>query len=236
MDPWALAAGGAAALGGLLGGQESDVELSPGQIAAGKMMRQIGRTPLEYVGPGGVTREALAGARNVNMDISPALQYTQKVLSGGYMNGNPYLDRTFDRAAGQVRNRMDTQFAQAGRYGSDAHQSVMADQYNNLATDIYGGAYNQERGYMNQAASMLPSIYGQGINNIQGLLSVGSREDQLADEQANWDVYDPYKRLSMMQAGQGMMPQPTYQNTGAGALGGALAGLQMVSGINGLMS
>lgn len=232
MGPLAAGVLAAGALGGgYLGSRSPDIEYSPGQIAAGRLMRQIGRTELDYTAPQGITREALAGAGDVNMDISPALAYTQKVLSGGFMDGNPYLDRTFDRASSRVRQGLDTQFAQAGRYGSDAHQNVMADQYNDLATSIYGGAYDRERGYMDRAAVMLPTLYGQDINNLQGLLSIGATENALADQEVNWDVYEPYKRLQMMQAGQGLMPQTYYQNTGAGALGGALAGLELGAGI-----
>lgn len=235
MNPWLV--GGAAALaGGLLGGQSADVELTPEQIAAGRMMRQISKTPLEYVGTGPLTNSAFGSAAALgNVNISPALRYANSLLAGDFMGSNPYLDDTFDRAAGATRNALDSQFAKAGRYGSDAHANVMADQYNDLATNIYGGAYDTERAYMNQAATMLPAIYGQGISNAQGLLGIGSAQDQAEDERINWDVYDPYKRLSMMQVGQGMMPQPTYQNTGAGALGGALAGLQLFSGIKGLV-
>lgn len=236
MNPYLLA-GGAALAGGLLGGQKADVQLSPAQIAAGRMMGQISKTPLEYVGPDTLTTSGFGSAAAMgNMNISPALRYANSVLAGDFMNSNPYLDATFDRAAGATRNALDSQFAKAGRYGSDAHANVMADQYNDLAKNIYGGAYNTERQYMNQAATMLPAIYGQGVSNAQGLLGIGSAQDRMNDERVNWDVYDPYKRLSMMQAGQGMMPQPMYQNTGAGALGGALAGLQLFSGINGLMN
>ena len=229
-------AGGAALLGGILGGQKADIQYAPGQEAAGGLMEQIGRTPLNYVGPGNISTEALNGAQNLNMNISPALAYANNVLSGQYMNNNPYLSSTFDNAAGHVRNALDSQFAAAGRYGSGAHEAAMADQYNNLANDIYGGAYNNERGFMAQAAGLLPSLYGQQVSNLQGLASLGDTQNQFNDQAANWDVYDPYKRLQMMSSGQGMMPQPMYQNTGAGMLGGALGGLQLASGLKGLMA
>lgn len=232
----ALIGGAMSLAGGILGGEEQEVKYSPGQIAAGNLMQSIGKGNLDYVGPQGITNNALAGAEGMDMDISPALQYTQQVLSGDFMGGNPYLDENFDRAAGQVRNQLDTQFAKAGRYGAGAHEAAAGDAYNNLASDMYGNAYNQERAYMDSAAARLPQIQGAGINNVQGLLGVGQVQDQYADESENWDVYEKARRLEMMQAGQGMMPQPTYQNRGAGALGGALGGLQLFSGIKGLMS
>lgn len=57
---------------------------------------------------------------------------------------NPYLDATFNRAADSVQQRLGTQFAGSGR-NIDASRAVNADELNNLATGIYGGAYENER-------------------------------------------------------------------------------------------
>lgn len=227
-----LLAGGAI-LGGVLGSKKQKAPQAPGAAAAGRLMNQIGNTPMQFVDQSGITMDALSGVESMGMDISPALDYTTRVLSGDFMGGNPYLDTMFDRAAGRIRNTMDTQFAKAGRYGSDAHQTVMTDQYNNLAADMYGGAYDAERARMGQAAAMLPGMFGQGISNFQGLLGLGDAERRVRDEKTNWSVYEPNRRLQLMQPGMGFVQAPPTQNRGAGALGGALSGLQLVSGLLG---
>jgi hypothetical protein len=58
---------------------------------------------------------------------------------------NPYLDATFNKAADSVQNRLETQFAGSGRNVS-ASMPANADYLNDLATQIYGGAYENERG------------------------------------------------------------------------------------------
>ena len=86
---WGAALGSALGgiAGGLLGGDEAEVKYSPGQIAAGKLMQEIGNGELTYIRPGEITQEAFKAGDNINMDISPALQYTQRVLSGDFMAG-----------------------------------------------------------------------------------------------------------------------------------------------------
>lgn len=120
---------------------------------------------------------------------APATPWGQlgQTASGAYLNSNPYLDRTFDQAAGAVERsfrravnpQLDSQFAGSGRYGSGAWQAAKADSQrelgdtlSGLGTSIYGGNYAQERqnqlsaqqGLGNfglQAASLADSAYGR---------------------------------------------------------------------------
>lgn len=57
---------------------------------------------------------------------------------------NPYLDATFNKAADSVQQRLGSQFAGSGR-NVEASRAVNADELNNLATGLYGGAYENER-------------------------------------------------------------------------------------------
>ena len=57
---------------------------------------------------------------------------------------NPYLDAAFNRAADSVQNRLQSGFAGAGR-NIEAARPVAAQELNDLATGIYGGAYDAER-------------------------------------------------------------------------------------------
>lgn len=81
-----------------------------------------------------------------------ALPYIQDVLGGQYLpgqeQGNPYLDRTFDMAALRTQNQLASEFAGAGR-NVDASQGLRSQQLGDLATQIYGGAYDAERNRQN---------------------------------------------------------------------------------------
>lgn len=77
---------------------------------------------------------------------------------------NPYLDATFNKAADSVQQRLGTQFAGSGR-NIEASRAVNADELNNLATGIYGGAYENERGRQYGYDSAQLGIGAQGYES-----------------------------------------------------------------------
>lgn len=77
---------------------------------------------------------------------------------------NPYLDATFNRAADQVQNRLQSSFAGSGRNISGA-RAPAALELNDLATTIYGGAYDSDR---NRALSELQQQRGIGGAAFEG--------------------------------------------------------------------
>jgi hypothetical protein len=74
---------------------------------------------------------------------------------------NPYLDATFNRAADQVQNRIQSGFAGSGR-NIEAGRGLAAQEMNDLATNIYGGDYQNERNRQLQYQSQLTGIGSQG--------------------------------------------------------------------------
>ena len=60
------------------------------------------------------TQRALAGSPVMNA----AQQQLTDTLGGSYLSGNPYIDATYDRASGKVKEAVNSQFAKAGRQGS----------------------------------------------------------------------------------------------------------------------
>lgn len=80
-----------------------------------------------------------------------AIDYTTNVLTGNYLNSNPWLDQTFNKAAGAVTNQVQSNFGRSGRdvRGPDA-AGLATDKYSNLAAQIYGGNYQAERDRMQQ--------------------------------------------------------------------------------------
>src|SRR6185503_12579179 len=68
------------------------------------------------------------------------------VLNGSYLNSNPYLDATFNEAAGAVTNQVQSNFGLAGRNARGVDAAGFAQEgYNDLANQIYGGNYQAER-------------------------------------------------------------------------------------------
>lgn len=79
---------------------------------------------------------------------------------------NPYLDATFNRAADSVQQRLQSGFAGSGR-NIEAARPAAADELNDLATRIYGGAYDAERNRQLQYQQQLTGIGATGYENAQ---------------------------------------------------------------------
>lgn len=126
---------------------------------------------------------------------------------------NPYLDATFNKAAQATRTQLDSQFAGSGR-NLDAQMPARADQLNDLATSIYGGAYESDanrrlsawdsersrmasdlqgqRGNMLGLASLSPQLASQDYVDLNALQGVGNQTEDLAsrlmqDQAARYD-------------------------------------------------
>ncbi len=179
-----------------------------------------------------------AGGQAQQLTGAGATQLEQ-TLSGQYLNPstNPYLAETYQQAARGLTDeyRLGTapstqvDAMRAGAYGgsayaqeADAQRFGLGQNLANLATQIYGGNYQQERGNQLQALGMVPSqVQGQFIPGQQQL-GVGTIEqqqqqlaNQIAQQNALQQVQYPYQQLQQyIQALQGLSPgstQNTYQ-------------------------
>lgn len=187
------------------------------------------------------TQQALQLTQQRALNGSPintsASNYTADVLNGKYLNSNPYLDATFNKAAQGTQSQLASQFAGSGR-NIGASYAARADQLNNLATDIYGGNYQNERGIQQQTLGMAPTIANQDYFDYGQLANVGAQNEdlasrQIADKVARWDYsqnapgisLDQYiARLNNQPGGTATTTTPVFSNRVAGGLGGAALG------------
>jgi hypothetical protein len=170
---------------------------------------------------------------------------------------NPYLDAQFQHAADITGGRLQTEFGGSGR-NLDAMRPARAEELNNLATSMYGGAYESERDRMaseigQQRAQqfgvlgLAPGMAQADYADIDRLRDVGAtREDltgrEMQDAAARFDFnqnapganLDQYLARLGGYPGSAMSTQtPIYRNQMAGALGGAGAGYQIGSQFGG---
>lgn len=94
---------------------------------------------------------------NMAPGANPVSNFMMPTANGSMLFSNPMLDATFNKAAEGVQNQVNAQFSGAGRYGSGAHQGTMTQGLNDLATQLYGNAFETERGRQMQAAGMIQS-------------------------------------------------------------------------------
>jgi len=170
---------------------------------------------------------------------NPEMDYLRPTASGDFLNKNPYIDAMYDQAAGRVGAPIDSRFTAAGRYGSGAHQGVLGQTFGDLATNIYGQNYAQERQNMLAAGQ---SLIGAGQNQQTSRLSaanqLGSNYDTArglqttaATNAPSWTTnaaLSPFASFNAMsdltKLGVKSTTSPYFTNPVGGALSGALAG------------
>lgn len=134
--------------------------------------------------------------------LNAGTQGMQDTASGKYLNSNPYLDATYNAAAGKVTDTFKNEALPAiasglglsGMAGSTTSELLgaraggeLSDSLAGLAANIYGGDYASERDRMAAAQSGLTSagagLYGTGVNERLSALSAapGIREAQFGD-------------------------------------------------------
>jgi hypothetical protein len=191
--------------------------------------------------------------------------------AGEYLSpdSNPYLRDTFRASADEVRRAyqttvipgMETRFAGAGRgamvrdpmsgslrpasgaFGAAEarSQDELAQNLNELATRIFGGAYESERGRQMGAAGMAPSLAGAGYSELGQLRGAG--ETDRAYEQAilegqnarfQFAQEEPWMRVERY---RDLISQPSFTGTNTrGGGNGAQTASAVTSGVAGLGS
>jgi hypothetical protein len=162
---------------------------------------------------------------NINPSASAAAA-NQFETSGALLNPNenPYLQNTFNLASQSVQNNIDSQFAGSG---SNVQNSipVQSDEMNNLATQLYGGAYGQGLQAMTQASALAPQIQQGTYIPGQELYQAGS----LGQQQQQQVINAPYNALSWYSGLLGLngssMGGSSQSNNGAAATQDAGMGL-----------
>lgn len=153
-----------------------------------------------------------------------------QTLSGGFLGSNPYLDQTFNRAALATQNQLASQFAGSGR-NIGASEGLRSQQLNDLATGIYGGAYDQERNRQNQVLGMSGQLDAANYNGANALLGIGAQQENLNQQQINapGNLLDQYMQRIGGNYGQVNTASGSGNRVGS-ALGGGMLGSQLGSG------
>lgn len=174
-----------------------------------------------YVSPSAQTTSALNLAQQRALSGNPlvpaAQQQQQDVISGQYLNANPYFNQAI-AGAGQAAtqtyydalNAATSGASRAGRYGSNVMQeqqnraantfaNTLANKYGELAYSNYGA----ERARQEAAAAQAPSLAAADYADIQQLANVGKTTEDYARtalqadiDRFNFEQNKPYQKLS----------------------------------------
>ena len=198
------------------------------------------------------TQAALAARTGRALYGSPLTTAAQseltKTLRGDYLNNNPYIDATYNKAAKGVTQNynevvnpgIDSAFTKGGRFGSGAYAAArnssdrsLGTSLSDLATNIYGQNYANERQNQVQGQLYAPDLANQDYYDINQLSSVGDYKTNLAQQQidadrAKYDYNQNKDQLALQQymdliqgnyGGTQTQSNPYYRNSLASGLG-----------------
>jgi len=172
----------------------------------------------QQLGLSGITGRAISGSPL----IGSAQNMIYNTLGGSYLNPatNPWLSQTFQQGAEDLSRQyfndlmpqVQSAATRAGAFGGSQDTLMRGevgrnygDALSNLATGIYGGAYDKERANQMQASYFAPSLAAEDYKDMQALLGVGDvqREYQQAllnEQMQQWasQMQWPYSQLGFM--------------------------------------
>ena len=159
-----------------------------------------------YVDPSAATNQALTAATNRATAGNPLLpmaqQQQQDVISGKYLNSNPYFNQALAGASqGASQAYMDAikqaqgGASMAGRYGSGVSadlQNRAANTLSNTLANKYGDLayqnYANERGMQERAVTGAPALANADYTDINQLFQAGQAREGYADTALQADI------------------------------------------------
>ena len=94
--------------------------------------------------------------QQTNPLLAQSQGYVSDVLSGKYMQGNPYLEQNLAQTRANTIEGVGSMFAGAGRYGSGQMDRIASEQIANAENTARMANYEQEMGRMGAAAAGAP--------------------------------------------------------------------------------
>jgi len=208
---------GLVAPGATIAGKPAAEDTLPILQAPPDLYQQIaGFNPTQQAGMDYLTGSAGASAGLAGAGAGQVGQ----TLRGDYLNANPYLNSTFADAAYNLTDQYKSatapsllaQAQQAGVYGGsamneqqDRNETDLSRGLASLASQIYGGNYQTERGRQLESANMIPQLQqsiaapGQQLLGV-GTLQQGQTQTELDAAKANAELKQefPIKLLSYL--------------------------------------
>jgi hypothetical protein len=153
----------------------------------------------QNAGIGAIQDRALNGSQT----IDNAEGQLNQIIAGG--NTNPYLDSMVGRAQDSVRSQFNTGAVNSGSFGNSGLQEQFQQGLGDVATQMYGQAYDGDRARQMQGIGMAQQFGNQAYQDAGQLLNAGQIQQDQAQQQKDFGYQqfqdqqnDPYKKLAAM--------------------------------------
>lgn len=226
--------GGGRVYGGGGGGQTTTSSIDPRfsplidyATQAGARVNQAGFQPYtgeRFSGLNEIQNTGIDLIKNRAMSGDPTMDQAQSTLQDTLKGGNtnPYLDAMVNKATMGVAGNLAKINATSGSFGNSGIQEVGARQMGEIASQMYGNAYNTDRANQMAALQLAPQYGNQAYTDASQLMKAGGQvQDQaqqakdFAYQQFQEKQNTPYKQMAAyggLISGQGA--QKTTTNGG----------------------
>lgn len=157
-------------------------------------------------------------------DGNPALKaatgYTTDVLSGKYLNSNPYLDGVINNSNNDVRNQIQGSLGTRGLTGGSGYYGILSRELAKNDTNARFTDYNNQMGRMDSAAALAPQLAAADYAGVTPILATAEAGAQIPYQAANsyaqgvGGLLSPYQTTT-----QKSSPLSLLAQLGGGALG-----------------
>lgn len=157
------------------------LDMVRGRALAGSPLISQAQNTILSAARGGLGNEALPLARGLagGANLGEAINMTRATARGDFLSGSPGLQGAIDRALDPVQNRIQSQFARAGRLGSGANQEVLTKGLSDAASNIAYQDYSRERQNQLAAQQNLARLQAQEFGTqLSGLNALGTLSGQ----------------------------------------------------------
>ena len=141
----------------------------------------LGMNVFNQAAAGQMQNAAMPFARGVagGTDLGETMGMTRQTARGDFLGGSPGLDAAISRALDPVQDRIQSQFARAGRLGSGANQELLTEGLTDAASRIAYQDYGRERQNQLTAQQNLAGLQQSQFNTqLQGLNALGGLSAQ----------------------------------------------------------
>lgn len=164
-----------------------------------------------------ITQRAMQGSQTVDN----AEGQLNQLIAGG--NTNPFLDQMVGRAQDSVKSGFNTAAVNSGSFGNAGLTEQFGKQLGDVATSMYGQAYDQDRARQMQAIGMAPQFGNQAYSDAQQLLNAGQIQQDQSQQGLDFKYQQfqdaqnlPYKQLAGMAGPFGSNLGSTTTQSGGG--------------------
>ncbi len=195
--------------------QATQLANTPWQAYGGQRYADLNNT--QNAGIGMIQDRAMNGSATMGNAESSLNRFIQ----GG--NTNPYLDSMVQKAQDSVKSNFNTSAVNSGSFGNSGLQQQYAAGLTDVATQMYGNAYNTDQANRMQAIGMAPTFGNAAYQDAGQLLNAGNLQQQ--QQQNNLDFgfqqyqdaqNTPYKKLQTIGGVVGQAQGSTSTTSGGG--------------------